>query len=169
MKIIGSIVIILSLSLIGRLSSNKLSKHVNYLNLMIEVLEFIKSDMSYNKSAILEITKKLSKDIYLDKLGLFDRLYKKLIKGKSMINAWKEALKDNDIKFILNKSELAEIERIGYWLGNSDVEGQISNINLTLDFLKKNLIKAQEDKEKYYKIYNNLGVLSGIAVVILIW
>lgn len=169
MKLIGSFIIFLSLSLIGKISSNKLSKRARYINMMIEILEFVKNEISYNMTSMTELIEKINKNIYFKKLDICQMIYKNLLDGKSVTDSWKISTKNSEISDFLKNDELDQIMRIGDWLGNSNIDCQISKIDSTINILKQKLKKAEVDKDKYYKIYNNLGVLSGIGLVILIW
>lgn len=169
MKCLGSLIIILSFAFIGRLSSSKTVKRVKYIKMMMEFLEYFKNEIMYNMVSLLELSNKLSKDLYFKKIGIFDNLYMYLLDNRSINNAWNEAVKNSVICDILSKEDIDEIKKIGSWLGDSSVEGQISNINLSSQFLKQRLSKAQSDRDRYFKIYNSFGVLIGIAIVIFIW
>ncbi|MBP0979266.1 MAG: stage III sporulation protein AB [Oscillospiraceae bacterium] len=169
MKLIGSAIIILSLFLAGKLSCFKLSKRTEFIRLVIDLLEFIKTEINYKKTTMFNLVNNLNKNIYFKNLDILDIFYKNLLKQKSIEISWSEAIAQSQMKYILNQDELIEILKIGSWLGSSSVEEQIFNIDLSLEYLKQNLLRAQGDKNKYYKIYNNFGILSGIALVILIW
>lgn len=169
MKFMGSAVIILSLFLVGRLSSLKLTKRAEFIKLIIDFLEFTKYEIAYKKSTISILINNLNKNIYLNKLDILEIFYNNLNNKKSSESSWSLSVNQSKIKNILNKDELCEIKKIGTWLGKSSIENQISNIELSLEYLKQKLIQAQNDKNKYYKIYNNMGFLSGVALVILIW
>ena len=55
-------------------------------------------------------------------------------------------------------------------LGQTDVEGQISEIEVTENFLNMQIEKAEEDKKKNQKLYKTLGVTIGLVfVIILFW
>lgn len=78
------------------------------------------------------------------------------------------AVKENIKKTALKKEDEAIVLSFGKMLGASDLEGQISNIRLTLTQLKMQEEKAEEEKEKNKTMYMNLGVLGGLAIVIIL-
>ena len=51
-------------------------------------------------------------------------------------------------------------------LGKADVESQISIIQNTLTNLSRQLIEANEDKNKNYKLYRTLGTAIGLMIAI---
>jgi len=54
-------------------------------------------------------------------------------------------------------------------LGSSDVEGQIKNIRLTINQLKLQEQKAEELRAKNEAMYRNLGILGGLAIIIILF
>lgn len=169
MKILGSVLIVFALSFIGRISSQKLSKRVEYIKIMIHALEFIKKEIAYNMTSLKNLFRKLSNNSYFQKTSFFEKIYLNLLNDNSFNQAWNLALGITDFSDILVEDELTEIGMIGSWLGTSSAEEQISSLDSALNFLKLQLIRAQEEKQKYYKIYSSFGILFGFTVVILIW
>ena len=53
-------------------------------------------------------------------------------------------------------------------LGNTDSEGQISQIEITEKFLETQIIQAKEEKDKNQKLYQKLGTTVGLGIVILL-
>lgn len=168
-KVIGSLVIILSLSFCGISSASKLKKRVEYLRVMEEALEIIKSEILYNKSSIYEIFEKLNKNNYFKEIGIFGDLNKYLLNGQSVEDGWSLAVTNGKLYFILNEDEIGYLCKFGNWLGGGCIDDQVSNINFALLELRRKIKLANSDEDKYYKIYSSFGLLFGLAVVILIW
>lgn len=173
MKIIGSILIILALSLLGKISSSKLSKRVRYITTIIHALEFAENEITYNMTSVKNLFKKLSQNSYFNNSyfnnSFFDKTYLNLAEGKSFEKSWISAIETTDFADVFTSEELEEVSRIGSWLGTSSAKQQISSLESAVSFLKLQLTKAQEEKQKYCKIYSSFGVLSGMMLVILIW
>lgn len=53
-------------------------------------------------------------------------------------------------------------------LGNTDVEGQVSQIELTGKLIEDQLENAKIEKQKNTKLYKTLGVTVGLTAVILL-
>ena len=60
------------------------------------------------------------------------------------------------------------LKTLGKMLGNTDVEGQVSQIELTEEFLIKEIKEAEEEKRKNTKLYKTLGVTAGLAVAVIL-
>ena len=54
-------------------------------------------------------------------------------------------------------------------LGETDLEGQISQIDITLSFLDKQIQEAETEKNKNEKLYKKLGTIMGLALVIILF
>ena len=128
----------------------------------------------------------LSNEIFYLSTMMEDVLYKIAEKNKFIINKFfiltAENLKDaenNDIRTAWNKAvdecmpgtaledeDENILKSFGALLGNTNKDGQIENINLTLQQLKNQEIKAEEEKKKYGNLYSRLGLLMGIAILI---
>lgn len=170
MKLIGSLLTVISLTFFGRISAKKILKRVIYLELIINILEFIKIEILYNMDSIVDIAKKLNEHDSFKKLDFISNFYNNFLKGISVKSSWRSSIKNSNMLLnILNKNDIDIIGKIGNWLGSSDVNSQISNIDLTCEHLKAILKEAKENTKKYVKVYNNLGILLGLALVILIW
>ena len=47
-------------------------------------------------------------------------------------------------------------------------EGQVSEIEVTEQFLDMQISKAEEDKKKNQKMYKTLGIVAGLVIVIIL-
>ena len=168
-KFLGSIIVIVSLTLVGWLASNRVSKKISYIRSIIEMLEFIKSNILYNKTTILKLFTIMSKRDNFLELPFLDNFYSDMKSGKSVKDSWQQSIDLSNLRNILDNEEYEYIAKIGNWLGNSSMDGQIANINLTIEVLKQRLTIIKEYELKYNKIYKNFGFLFGLAMVILIW
>ena len=66
----------------------------------------------------------------------------------------------NEDKIILNN--------LGKMLGKTDLNGQLNQIEMTEDFLNEQIIKAEKEMNKNEKLYKTLGMLLGLAIVIIL-
>ena len=53
-------------------------------------------------------------------------------------------------------------------LGNTDLEGQVSQIDLTINLLKEQIKQATEEKNKNSKLYKTLGIATGLTMAIIL-
>ena len=60
------------------------------------------------------------------------------------------------------------LKKLGKLLGQTDVEGQISEIEVTENFLDMQIEKAEEERKKNQKLYKTLGIVTGLVLVIIL-
>lgn len=52
--------------------------------------------------------------------------------------------------------------------GKTDVEGQVSQIEITNSFLDIQIEQSEEEKKKNEKLYKTLGITVGLGIVIIL-
>ncbi|MFU2362789.1 MAG: stage III sporulation protein AB, partial [Clostridiales bacterium] len=86
--------------------------------------------------------------------------------GDSEGEAWRKALlisKNN-----LNKEDVATIQNLSRLLGQTDIEGQISEVEVVNNFLTVQLENASEERRKNEKMYRTLGLVTGLTIAIIL-
>ena len=68
----------------------------------------------------------------------------------------------------LKKEDKDVLKTLSKLLGQTDVEGQISQIEITENFLESKIQEAIEEKKKNEKLYTRLGTIMGLAIVIIL-
>ena len=69
----------------------------------------------------------------------------------------------------LNKEDKQVLKTLSKLLGQTDSEGQISQIEITQNFIDVQIKNAQEEKQKNEKLYSRLGTTIGLAIVIILF
>lgn len=80
---------------------------------------------------------------------------------------WENCIQKADIS--INQEDKTILKKLGKLLGQTDVEGQISEIEVIENFLDLQIEKAEEDKKKNKKIYKTLGITIGLIFVIILF
>lgn len=80
--------------------------------------------------------------------------------------AWEQAVNTSETN--LTKEDTNVLLMLSKMLGQTDVEGQISQIEITETFLEKQIAEAVEEKNKNEKLYRKLGTTIGLAIVIIL-
>ena len=68
----------------------------------------------------------------------------------------------------LNEEDKKAIKTLSKLLGQTDVEGQISQIEITESFLENQIQEAIIERQKNEKLYTRLGTIMGMTVVIIL-
>ncbi len=169
-KIIGSLIVILSCSFLGFILSRDCSKRPQQLRELQGLLQMFENQISYLSDIITEAFERIGR-VSSSGTGVFFRKTVEILKdGKasSASEAWEEAVRQYIRTTALNKEDEEILSSFGKLLGNTDIEGQIRNIRLTLGQLALQEEKAEESRKRNENMYKSLGMLGGIAVVIVL-
>lgn len=159
------ILIFCSCTYIGTLISRQYSNRVRELKELKLILNTIKTKIRYTNEPLKNIFSEISKTSSKNVSNLFTNINKNL-ESVQMQQAWESAI-DSENMYI-NKSDKNTIKALGKMLGKTDLEGQISEIELTENFLETQIIDAQKEKEKNQKLYKTLGVVTGVGIIIIL-
>ncbi len=88
--------------------------------------------------------------------------------GKSPNEAFCDALDENIKRLNISNDETEILKSFSASLGESDTEGEISNIKTAKLRLSSALDDAKEDIQKRVKMSRGLGILSGVFIVIVL-
>ena len=88
------------------------------------------------------------------------------INYSSTNDVWTNCIQEADIS--INQEDKNVLKKLGKLLGQTDVEGQISEIEVTQNFLDMQIEKAEEAKKKNQKMYKTLGIVMGLVFVIIL-
>lgn len=169
-KLLGSLAIMGGSTLIGYVLSKDCSRRPQELRTLQVLLQMLENEISFLSSLVTEAFKKLSENNKNPVTIFFKSTARKLEEDSSLSasSAWEIAINEEINKTALNKEDQAILISFGKMLGNSDIEGQIKNIRLTIEHLKLQEQKAEESKAKTEKMYKSLGILGGLALVVIL-
>ena len=70
----------------------------------------------------------------------------------------------------INSEDKKILKDLSKLLGKTDLNGQISQIEITSSFLDEQIKKAEKEREKSEGMYRKLGMIIGLGIIIiLIW
>lgn len=168
MIMIKSIILLLvfiSATTIGILISEKYKNRVKDLKEMKNALNMFETKIKFTYEPIPEIFGDISKKSSYNIGNVFDKASKEM-KDKTAGQAWELAL--DTVSTSLNEEDIQILKGLNKLLGKTDIEGQVSEIELTSTFLNTQIERAEKEQEKNEKLYKNLGAITGIAMVILL-
>lgn len=158
-------IILVACSLIGRYLSKKYVIRVNELEEMKNALNMFQSKIKFTYEPIPEIFREIAQNTSRN-VGQVFTLAKEKMKNSTANIAWEEAIEESQNN--LTKEDKYVLKTLSKLLGQTDVEGQTSQIEITQKFLETQLKEAQEEKEKNEKLYSKLGTTIGLAIVIIL-
>ena len=157
--------IFISSTFIGILIAKTYKNRVRDLEEIKNALNMLETKMKFTYEPIPEIFREISKNM---KQGVSDIFLKASENMKEHVagTAWNMALDSS--KTNMKDEDIDILKRLNKLLGKTDIEGQISEINLTNSFLDKQIEKAIKEQEKNEKLYKTLGMITGLTMVIIL-
>ena len=158
-------VILVVCSLIGKYLSKKYVIRVNELEEMKNALNMFQSKIKFTYEPIPEIFEEIAKNT-TQGIGQIFKLAKEKMRQNTANIAWEEAVEESQNN--LSKEDKHVLKTLSKLLGQTDVEGQNSQIEITQKFLETQLKEAQQQREKNEKLYSKLGTIIGLTIVIIL-
>lgn len=157
--------ILLSSSLIGKYLSRKYLYRLEELEEMNSALNIFKSKIKFTYEPIPEIFQEISENSKKNIGKIFLEAKEKMKIDNANI-AWEKAVEESNTN--LKKEDKYIIKNLSKLLGQTDSEGQISQIEITQNFLETQIKEAIQEKQKNEKLYSRLGTTIGLAIVIVL-
>ena len=162
--IIYSFIFLLS-SLIGALISKKYNNRVNELKEFKNALNLFKTKIRYTYEPIPDIFYEISENVKTNISNVFSHAASKM-DVVSAGAAWQMALKMEDLN--IDDEDIMVLNNLSKLLGKTDLQGQLNQIEMTEDFLDKQIKKAENLRNKNEKLYRTLGMILGLTIVIIL-
>ena len=157
--------IFLVCSTIGLLKSQKYIYRVNELREFKNALNMFKTKIKFTYEPLPEIFRQISGAIKPN-IGSIFKIASYNMNFFSAGDAWNKAI-DTDILNI-NLEDKNVLKNLSKLLGATDLEGQLSQIEMTSNFLDEQIIKAEQEREKNESMYRKLGMIIGLGIVIIL-
>ena len=164
-KYIILFLIFVSSTLVGRIISKKYYYRLQELEEFKNALNIFKSKIKFTYEPISEIFCEIINNTNKN-VGKVFNLAKDNLENSSAQEAWINAVKLSENNLTYEDKKV--LQMFGKLLGQTDIEGQISQIDITQEMLDKQIQEALVLKQKNEKLYNKLGATIGLAIVILL-
>lgn len=164
-KLFGVVCIFFSSALLGMYFSENIRHKKERLVIIQKMLSEISGFIRWNSLTMHEIARKLSENKEFSLVEFIGNLSENCKEMRSFPNAWDKAVR-SDRK--LSEQEKKLLQEIGNSLGTTDIQGQVSAIDMYIARVEK---MVQEEGEKYKikgKMYRSLGIAFGAMTGILI-
>lgn len=161
------LILIFSLSsAIGIMIAKVYENRVKELKEFKNVLNIMKTKMKFTYEPLEEIFKEISSNNSTKIEKIFGKMSNQILYGQ-VKNVWEDCIQEADIS--INQEDKDVLKKLGKLLGQTDVEGQVSEIDVTQSFLDVQIEKAEEEKKKNQKMYKTLGIVVGLVFVIILF
>lgn len=168
MIVIKYIIISLVFSLcfiIGNLISRNYTLRLKELKEIKNALNILESKIKFTYEPLPEMFNDISKMLSKNISQIFVQA-SKYMKEIDAEDAWNQSIEISNTN--LNKEDEESIKNFGKMLGKTDKEGQVSQLELTKTFIEMQIEKAKVEEEKNAKLYKTLGMIIGLAFVIIL-
>ena len=164
-KIFLLALIVFASSAIGILFSKKYANREKEIKEMKTGLSMFSTKIKYTNEPIpnifMEIANKIGGNV-----GNIFFIAANRMKEESAGEAWENALKYANHNF--SQEDIAVLKNLSKLLGQTDLDGQISQIDVTNQFLVSQLENAVEERKKNEKMYRTLGIVTGLTIAIIL-
>lgn len=164
-KYLTLIIILMSTTYIGILISKKYLNRVKDLKEMKNALNIFSTKIKFTYEPIPQIFREISKKVKPNIANIFEKSSEKM-ENENAGEAWRETLEESNTSMI--KEDIEVLKNLSNLLGKVDIEGQVNEVELVENFLDTQIELAEEEKQKYARMYKTLGVTIGLAVVIIL-
>lgn len=170
LKLIGSALVLTASSFLGYLFSRECARRPQELRALQGLLQMLENEISFLSNILTEAFDRIYRSSNCGSAQFFRDTVINLNtnRGLNAAQAWEKAVDNNIQKTSMDREDREILISFGKMLGNSDVEGQIKNIRLTINQLKLQEQKAEESRRKNEAMYRSLGILGGMAIIIIL-
>ena len=161
------LLIFLLVSIIGNLVSKKYKNRVEELKDFKEFCNILESKIKFTYEPLGEVFEEII-EIVPKKMKEILKCTSTSIKEKGFKKAWENSIDIHRGKLNLKDEDINIIKKLSNMLGKTDIAGQISEINLTMDFLDTQIKEAEFECRKNEKLYKSLGTIVGLSIVIIL-
>lgn len=151
-------------SMIGFEKSRELQRHLNELEELKRVFTLLRSEVQYTKAPFMEVFLKISKKTNGIFVEWLTWLAKKLTgrEAGTLQEIWRKSIYEQLNRSTLRENELEELCMIGTSLG------YLETLDLYLEQLDITIQKTREETTSKKKLYQSMGVMGGIFLVIIL-
>ena len=142
----------------------------SYQNRVVELKEFknilniMKTKIKFTYELLEE--KQISKDNESEVEKIFGQMANQITYYQAK-DVWENCIQDADIS--IKQEDKDVLKKLGKLLGQTDIEGQISEIEVIENFLDMQIENAEEERKKNQKMYKTLGIVAGLVFVIILF
>lgn len=164
-KLLGIVFLVTATSLTGLNFSLYLKNRRAKLELIKRMIDDMSNLIRYRALTVKEIISELSLSPSYSNLIFLNYASQNIQNSIPFSEIWEKSVEKD---FSLKNCEKSELISLGYAIGSTDIEGQISTLNSFKEKFLHLISQADDDYKQKGKLYRSLGVLSGIFISVII-
>ena len=169
-KIIGILMTISSSTAIGVYFSTLLKERISELKELKKNILLLQGDIRFGNTPLPEAIEAIANRHQGDFKKFFGQIADELseLGGITFYEVWKNAVDQCLTHTSLSKKDKLNLSKLGENLGHLDKQMQINHIDLYLNQLEEEIGEASDNLKEKSRLYNILGVMCGIFIIIVI-
>lgn len=170
LKFIVGLILLFSSGSIGYLIALRYGLRVKQIDYFISSMNSLENDILYYSTPLPIAMKRVASRSHKSIAWIFEETWRQLScrDGYGIDETWKNVINKNKDILSLTKDDIEIIIDFAKELGLGNKESQQKHFEYTKVLLAEQKSKAVKDKEKNGKMFNRLGVLLGLAIVIIL-
>ncbi len=168
LKITGCVLIVSASIYIGVAYVNSMKKRIYSLSQMIELFTVLKIKLEYELCAIPELFRLIIKQEQGTYVCFLEHCISEIDAGASLKIAWNKSVDKFSREMNLSSNDTALLIDFSQALGDTDVSGQISNLEMYIELLHKNLKDAEKELTDKSRVSISCSLFLGLLVSILL-
>ena len=151
---------------IGMAIAKAYGNRVDELKEFKNILNIMKTKIKFTYEPLGEIFRQIAKDNDTEIEKIFGQMANQITYYQAK-DVWENCIQDADIS--IKQEDKDVLKKLGKLLGQTDIEGQISEIEVIENFLDMQIENAEEERKKNQKMYKTLGIVAGLVFVIILF
>ncbi len=169
-KFMGGLLIVLSTTLMGFYYGKKYSSRLNNLIYMEQCIKILETEIVYGAvplpEALVNVYNKGNKKVSFVFKEIKDHLLAN--RGGDVLDSFSYVINSLKEKLNFKKEDIEMLISLGRVLGSSDREDQEKNFKFVLSQIAILEGEAKMERDKNEKMFKNLGILTGLTIVIIL-
>lgn len=170
-KLLGAAMVVASGGIGGMTVAGRYSRRPRELKSLGYALQMLETEISYGANYLQIALEQVAGRCDRAVAPLFSRAAAELSSntGITAARAWENSLAAYYRASALNGQDLIILRSLGSSLGISDRTDQVKHLHLAMEQIKSENARAEEEAARNVKLWNHLGFLGGLLVVLILY
>lgn len=170
-KLVGAAMVVASGTLGGMAVAGRYSRRPRELKSLGAALQMLETEIAYGANHMKEALEQVAARCDKAVSPLFRMAAAELstASGISAASAWGNSLEVYYRTSALKPQDLIILRSLGSSLGISDRADQIKHLTLAMEQIKSENVKAEDEAARNVKLWNYLGFMGGLTVVLILY
>lgn len=154
---------------VGILVSKSYSDRLKELKNLSSLINIVKNKITFTHRPLVQIFEEVAQIDGSSKISnIFSSTSEKL-QYEPFKKAWDKAIGEQKKYLNLKNEDINLIKTFGNMIGKTDISGQVNEIDEFILLLNSQIVIAEEEKNKNFKMHKSLGVIIGLGIVIILF